>query len=135
MGGIARRVVAVAITLALLAVVGCGSSGGSSGKQAEARTPAEKLATLQEHHPVTSSSDPLVETFDQHLKSLDGKCRESEEQIAALVFGTQQTMAKAGVNESLSDLIGQLDTTVPSSGGHQDCHGEFAAYATSRTKK
>jgi hypothetical protein len=76
-----------------------------------------------------------VATFQQHLDSLKAKCLDSEEKIAALVYGTQKTMADKGVNESLSSLIAHLDQGFPANAPKQHCDGVFALYVTLRTAK
>ena len=47
---------------------------------------------------------------------------DSEEKIAALVYGTQKTMADKGVNESLSSLIAHLDQGFPANAPKQHWH-------------
>jgi hypothetical protein len=107
-----------------LAAIGCSSSTSSGGSSSQ--TPAEKLASLD-------GGD--VATFQQHLDSLKAKCLDSEEKIAALVYGTQKAMADRGVNESLSSLIAHLDQGFPANTPKQHCDGVFALYVTLRTAK
>ena len=119
------RVRSAALVLAVvsvgLAAIGCSSSISSGGSSIQ--TPAEKLASLD-------GGD--VATFQQHLDSLKAKCLDSEEKIAALVYGTQKTMAEKGVNESLSSLIAHLDQGFPANAPKQHCDGVFALYVTLR---
>src|SRR5436190_657747 len=69
---------AVAAWLATSGNSGCQGSGGggaSGSGGGQAQTPAEKLATFEEHKQVTSP-DATVRAFQQHLTSLDAKCRD-----------------------------------------------------------
>ena len=118
-----RRAVPVAAFVAVVfAVAGCGSSGDSQS----AETPAERLAALD-------GGD--VSTFQQNLDSLKRKCLDSEEKIASFVYGTQKTMEKNGVNESLASVIEHVDQSIPANAPKQRCIGVFAAYATLRAPR
>ena len=104
--------------MVVVIVSGCSSTGDQS-----AQTPAEKLASLD-------GGD--VATFQQHMNSLKGKCLDSEERIASLVYGTQKTLEKDRVNESLASVIEHVDQSIPANFPKKRCVGVFAAYATIR---
>ena len=119
-----RAALVLAVVRVGLVAIGCSPSSSSGGSSSQ--TPAEKLASLD-------GGD--VATFQQHLDSLKAKCLDSEEKIAALVYGTQKTMADKGVHESLPSLIAHLDQGFSANAPKQHCDGVFALYVTLRTAK
>ena len=113
------RAVLIATLVVVVGAAGCGSGSGQS-----AETPAGRLASLD-------GAD--ASTFQRHLDSLKGKCLDSEDRIASLVYGTQKTLEREGVNESLASVIEHVDRSIPANAPKQKrCIGAFAAYAILR---
>jgi hypothetical protein len=95
-------------------------------------SPAQKLATLDQGHPVPAD-DTTTGEYSAVLEQLEPACRESQEKLAAEIWATGEDMRKSGVPGTTSLDVGralaEATDGLPSRTKPTDCVSLLAADA------
>jgi hypothetical protein len=130
-----HRAAVILVVATCLFVSACGgaapTTGTSQPSSTSAPSVAEKLATIEKGAPVTADN-PLVAKFRRALDALITKCKDRRLRLADMTVTSQRLLHKAGIEESLSSIIGHVNRSIPKGIGKQPCASIFAAYVTLR---
>lgn len=129
-----RCLLPVLLTLAALAIAGCGDSTDEEA----APTPAPAAPTVPPAPPPSAyeralaapPAPPTPSAYEDALAALDRKCEEGPSLIADYITRAQLLLGESGINESPSSIATHVNRSLPESLPVTQCSDAFAAYVT-----
>lgn len=119
------------LSIALLTGCSGGADGSGSPVGTACRTEACRLAVgdAKDHEP---ASDALVHKYQIALDALGDNCNESEDELGDLAIAVQEELTSEGIEESLFNILSDVNSEMPGGYRWDDCSRPFAIYIFSR---
>lgn len=123
MGG--SRIAFLIAAIAILALVGCGSSQGGSGDQSKPSI-ENKLAVIDGN---SAPTDADLAPYRAALGELRRKCKNTRQELSDFTVRTQEILRKNGSpGSSLLKILEGIGGSIPRGYPHRDCSELFAAF-------